>query len=63
MQCRNLVKADDDFLDSFRLDEARDNRVTANAERLVFGVVEDLIDESLQYEMELVVSNLGDWLT
>ena len=61
MQCRNLVKTDDDLLDGFRLDEASDNRVTADAERLVLGVVEDLVDESLQYEMELIISNLGDW--
>jgi len=63
VQRRNLVKADDDILDGFRLDEVSDSRVTAGAERLMLGIVEDLVDESLQYEMELVISNLGDWLT
>ncbi len=63
VQRRNLVKADDDLLDGFRLDEASDSRVTASAQRLVLGVVEDLVDESLQYEMELIISNLGDCLT
>lgn len=62
VQCRNVVKADDDLIDGFRFDEASDSRATTSAQRLVLGVVEDLVDESLQYEMELIISNLGDWL-
>ena len=60
MQCRNLVKAGDNLLDGFRVDEASNSRVTTDAERLVLGVGEDLVDERLQYEMELIISNLGD---
>lgn len=60
MQCRNIVKADDDILDCFRLDEASDSHVAAGAERLVLGFVEDLFDETGQYEMELVIGNLGN---
>lgn len=60
MEGSNIVKADDEFPDSFRFDEVSDRSDTAGAERLMFGVVEDLDNERFQYERELVIGNLGD---
>jgi len=62
MERRDLVKAGDNLLDGFCFDEVSDSGITAGAERLVLRLVEDLVDERFQYEKELVIRNLGDWL-
>lgn len=60
MQGRGIVKADDNLPDSLCCDKASDGGVTASTERLMLGFAEELIDERLQYGMELAICNLGD---
>jgi len=45
MEGGDLVKADNNLLHGFRFSEVSDSGITAGAERLMLGRVEDLVDE------------------